>query len=412
MIFMKILKITKAIKSYTFSLILLLSIIIGGIVGITFGEEVTFLKPLGEIFINLMFTVLIPLIFFSLASSVASIKSSKQFGKIVMSIILAFLFMSLIAAIYMLIITAFFPPGQGFTLKTALPALSSINSAPEEHSFLSLLTVSDFSTLFTRQSMLALMVFAVVMGCAVSVTGKAAQPFVDFLNAGMAVFMKMTTFVMYYAPIGFFAYFAVLVGSMGSQIVGSYVRIAVIYYCAAIVYFAVGYTFFAWIAGKRNGIKILWKYALPPSITGFATCSSAASMPVSLEAAEKMEIDSKIYKMVIPLGTIIHKQGSIIGGIVKISFLFSFFHLPFSDVHTLFTAVMVAILVGTVMGAIPSGGMLGEMLIISVYGFPAETLMLIAVISLIIDPPATMLNVTGNTVASMLVDRWRNLFQR
>ena len=105
------------------------------------------------------------------------------------------------------------------------------------------------------------------------------------------------------------------------------------------------------------------------------------------------------------MGTILHKEGSVIGGIVKIAFLFGLFHLDFSGFSVLLTAIVIALLVGTVMGAIPSGGMLGELLILHVYGFPPSALMTIVAISIIIDPLATMLNVTGNTVGSMLIAR-------
>lgn len=165
------------------------------------------------------------------------------------------------------------------------------------------------------------------------------------------------------------------------------------------------FTFYAYLAGKIPGIKIFWKNVLPPAITALATCSSAVSIPVNLQAAKNMKVSPDIYETVIPLGTILHKDGSILGGVVKIAFLFGIYHMNFLSPMVLLTAVLVAILVGTVMGAIPSGGMLGEMLILSVYGFPPQALLVIAAISIIIDPLATMLNVTGNTVCSMLISR-------
>ena len=120
---------------------------------------------------------------------------------------------------------------------------------------------------------------------------------------------------------------------------------------------------------------------------------------------QKMRVPPEIFETVVPLGGIIHKDGSVLGGMVKIAFLFGVFHLSFSSPAILLQAIFVSVLVGTVMGAIPSGGMIGEMLILSVYGFPPQMLIIIAAISIIIDPPATMLNVTGNTVCSMLVAR-------
>lgn len=398
----------KTLKNYAFSLLLLLSVLLGGTTGFFFPEQSLALKPFGDIFLNLLFTVVVPLVFFSVAASIGSIDSLRQLGKIMSTMLGVFLFMGVIAAVYMLIVTAFFPlnSGTGFALMSLEQAHGTTTVLPTTHHLWDMLTVSDFPRLFLRENLLALIIFAVFTGSAVSSIGEKGKPFLHFLQSGMAVFMKLTSWVMYYAPIGFFAYFAVLVGQWGNELIGAYFHIGLIYYVSAFIYFIVGFTFFAWLARGRQGISTFWNNILPPAVTAFATCSSAASLPVNLEAAEQMNIRQEIYNTVIPLGTMIHKQGSILGGVVKIIFLFSFFHLPFTDYSSWLMAIAVALLVGTVMGAIPSGGMLGEMLILSVYGFPKEALMLIAVISIIIDPPATLLNVTGNTMSSLLVERF------
>ncbi len=390
-------------KNYAFPLLLLISVILGGITGLWAKDQVMPLKPFADIFLNLLFTVVVPLIFFSVSASIGNIDSLGKLGNIMRRMIGVFLFMGVIAAVYMLIIMAFFPLGSDLSHQ----ASGRILFAPTEtiSHWGDLLTVSDFPKLFSRENLLALIIFSAFLGAAVSSLGKKAESLLGFLQEGMAVFMKLTSWVMYYAPVGFFAYFAISMAQWGQDLVGVYCRIAAIYYISAFIYFIIGFSFFVWLARHREGVVIFWKNSLLPTVTAFATCSSAASLPVNLEAAEKMNIRSEIYTTVIPLGTMIHKQGSIMGGIVKIVFLFTFFHLPFTDYTSWFMAIGVALLVGTVMGAIPSGGMLGEMLILSVYGFPKEALMLIAVISLIIDPPATLLNTMGNTVASLLVDR-------
>ncbi len=397
----------KILKNYGFSLLLLLSVILGTIIGIVAKEQALLLKPLGDIFLNLLFTVVVPLIFFSVASSIASIDSMRRLGKIMLAMVGVFASMGIIAAIYMLSVINIFPPASGFSTLTLLH-LNESQQLPTTHMthVWDLLTVSDFPKLFSRENLLALILFALFLGGATASVGEKGKPFLNFFQAGMVIFMKLTSWVMYYAPIGFFAYFAVLVGQWGKELIGAYCHIGCLYYIGALFYFVIGFSIFAWIARGKVGIISFWKNMLPPAITAFATCSSAASLPVNLEAAEKMGIRAEIYNTIIPLGTMIHKQGSIMGGIVKIIFLFSFFHLPFTDYSSWLMAIGVSLLVGTVMGAIPSGGMLGEMLILSVYGFPKEGLMLIAIISLIIDPPATLLNVMGNTVGSMLVERF------
>jgi Na+/H+-dicarboxylate symporter len=270
-------------------------------------------------------------------------------------------------------------------------------------------TVNDFSLLLSHKNILPLIIFSLLVGLAVSMTQEKGKAFAGFLQSGTDVFMKVITFIMYFAPIGFFAYFAVLIGELGPQFVSTYFRTAVIYYAGATLYFLLAFTFYAYLAGGMHKIKLFWKNIFFPMITAFATCSSAASIPANLQATQDMKISPDIYETVIPMGAMLHKDGSVLGAIVKIAFLFGIFGMPFSGSGIVITAILIAILVGTVMGGIPSGGMLGELLIISLYGFPPEALLMIAAISVIIDPLATMLNVTGDCVCSMLVEKYAKL---
>jgi Na+/H+-dicarboxylate symporter len=210
---------------------------------------------------------------------------------------------------------------------------------------------------------------------------------------------------MYYAPIGLGCYFASVVGQLGPQILQGYLKSFVLYLILTVICYFGLFTLYAFLAGGREGIKSFWKNAATPSITALATCSSAACIPVNLEYVQKMGVPKDIAETVIPLGANTHKDGSVIGGVLKIVFLFGLFGYNMTDISSLLSIIFTAFLVGAVMGAIPGGGMIGEMLIISIYGFPIEVLPIIAIISTIIDAPATLLNSTGNTVCSMLVTR-------
>jgi len=390
------------LKHYGFLSILLCSIILGALVGYWFGPSAQKLKPFGDIFLNLIFTFVVPLVFFSVASAVANMRNTQQIFKILVSMLVTFIFTSLIAAVFMLVLVLVYPPAQGVTLH-----LPTISTASEQltFSFANIITVSDFTKLFSRENMLSLIVFSILVGIATLIMGEKAKPFSQLLQSGTQVFMKVFSLIMYYAPIGFFAYFAVLVSELGPKLLQNYYRAFVLYYSAGILYFVIGFTCYAFIAGKLEGVKRFWKNCFVPSATAMATCSSAASIPANLEATQNMGVPDKINELVIPLGTIIHKDGSVLGGILKIAFLFGLYHLNFVSVDALMIAIMVSLLVGTVMGAIPSGGLVGEMLILSVYGFPPQTLIIIAAISILIDPLATMINVISNMLCSMLVAR-------
>jgi len=394
----------KYFKSYGFPLLLVFSIICGGLLGYNMGANAIVLKPLGDILLNLIFTAIVPLVFFSIASSVAQIGEPKALGKMLGTMTLVFIFTGIIAAVFMIFMMKAFPLDPKIFLQFTEPTKFSHLDTVDQ--LVNVFTVSDFSKLLSHDNMLALIVFAILIGLSTAAIGEKGKLFANFLKAGAEVCMKLISLIMLYAPIGFFAYFAVLIGQVGSKLIAGYVHVTIVYYVAAIIYFIFAYTFYAYLAGGKSAIGNFWKNVLIPMLTALATCSSAASIPVNIEAAKKIGVQANISETVIPLGSILHKDGSVLGAIVKIAFLFSLFHLNFSGIAVLSTALIIGLLVGTVMGAIPSGGMLGEMLILSLYGFPAQSLIIIAAISVIIDPIATMLNVTGNTVCSLLIARF------
>ena len=382
---------------------LIASILLGGLIGYLWGHDAACLKPLGDIFINLIFTAIVPLIFFSVASAIARTGSLKKLGKIFFYMTMVFVFTGLIAAISTLIIVKIFPLAQNIPIPLAMPEpLSTVSFSSQ---IAGIFTVPDFAKLLLHQNMLALIVFSIMVGIAASTAGEKGSAFVAFLQSGEVIFMRVFSLIMYYAPIGFFAYFAVMVSELGPSLMQNYVRVAVIYYGFSLAYFLFAFTGYAYLAGKMEGITLFWKHVFLPLVTSIATCSSAASIPANLVATKQMRVSPEIYETVVPLGSIIHKDGSVIGGVVKIAFLFGLFHLDFSGTFVLLTALGVSLLVGTVMGAIPSGGMLGELLILSIYGFPPSALIVVAAISIIIDPLATMINVTGNSVSSMMIAR-------
>ena len=314
-----------------------------------------------------------------------------------------FIFTGIIAGSMSIVFVQFFPPAKGIYL--ALPPAHNSPQIGFLAQLASIFTVSDFSKLFSHEHMLALIVFSILVGLAVSAQQDKHNTMILFLKSGESVCMRVFSLIMYYAPIGFFAYFANLVHELGPELLGSYLRVAIIYSVFAFFYFTLAYAGYAYLAGGKAGIFLFWKQVLIPMLTSIATCSSAASIPANLEAAKAMRIAPEIYETAVPLGAILHKDGSVIGGMIKIAFLFGLFHMDFSGASVLLTALGVSLLVGTVMGAIPGGGMLGELLILSVYGFPPSALMVIVAISIIIDPVATMLNVTGNTVSCMMIAR-------
>lgn len=399
-------------KNYKATIILLAAIVVGTFCGIYFGEKAAVVQPLGDIFLNMMFIVIVPLIFLTITSSIAKMSSPKRLGKIIITIFATFIFTSLVAVFVGLGVT------QNVDLVTvddeeaifAEFATDEEIEAPEEDMSIlertvQVLTVNDFSALLSKGNLIALLVVSLLVGIAIHMTGDAAKPMVDFIVSANAVIMQLIKIIMYYAPIGLGCYIAALVGTLGDQIAVGFLRTFIIYTVVCIAFYFVVYSIYALIAGGFKGFKSFWKNILPATITSIATCSSAASIPVNAECAKKIGVSDDIAETTIPLGTSFHKDGSIIGSVFKIMFLAALFP-SIAATAGMGKLIVVALLANLLVMAVPiGGGTISEMLILTMMGFPLYSLPILSIIATIIDAPATMLNVVGDSSSSMLVAR-------
>lgn len=253
--------------------------------------------------------------------------------------------------------------------------------------------------------MLPIIVFAILSGFCVSACGGEESPVGKLLNNLNTVIMKLVSIIMLYAPIGLGAYFASLVGEFGPGLIGDYGHTMLVYYPLCFIYFMTAFPAYAYFAGGKEGVRRMFKNILNPAVTAFATQSSIAALPVNCEACDKIGVPRDIRDIVLPMGATMHMDGSVLSAIVKISFLFGIFNQPFTGVGTYAMAMAVAVLSAFVLSGAPGGGLVGEMLIVSLFGFPAEAFPLIATIGFLVDPAATCLNASGDTIASMMVTR-------
>lgn len=405
----------KFLSNYKSTIILLVAIIVGAFVGIIFQEKATVLSPFGDIFLNLLLVIIVPLIFLTITTSIAKMKQPKRLGKIMVTIIGVFIFTSIISVLFGFASTYFVKlvnPEDGEKIRVSLTEQTSDDSQEDSEELtiadrtVNLLTVNDFQKLLSKDNIIALLIFSIIFGIAINMSGEKGKPVYKFLESANVIVNNIVKIIMYYAPIGLGCYFASLVGSFGASIAVGYLKTFVIYTIVALLFYFGIYTFYAFLAGGKKGIKLFWKNALPSTLTALATCSSAASIPVNIECSKKMGVPEDIAQTTIPLGTSFHKDGSIIGSVFKIMFLVCLFGTNISTAGSVFGILGVALLANLLITAVPiGGGTISEMLIISMLGYPAAALPILTIIATIIDPPATMLNVVGDTVSSMMVTR-------
>lgn len=404
----------KLLSNYKSTIILLVSIIIGAIVGFIFKEKATVLSPLGDIFLNLLLVVITPLIFLTITTSISKMKSPKRLGKIVGATFLIFIITSIIAVLIGFASTYFIKlvkPEDGEKIKQSLQETTDEETQKNEEIGIlkrtaSLLTVNDFTKLLSKDNIIALLVFSIIFGLAINITGEKAKPVVDFLESANEIINNVVKLIMYYAPIGLGCYFAALVGSFGEMIVVGYLKTFVIYTIVSILYYLIIYSIYAFVAGGKKGINLYWKNVLPATATALGTCSSAASIPVNIECSKKIGVPEDVAETAIPLGTSFHKDGSIIGSVFKIMFLVCLFEMNVSTGTGILGILAIALVSTLLVTAVPiGGGTISEMLIITMLGCPTVALPILTIIATIIDAPATMLNVVGDTASSMMISK-------
>ena len=401
------------LKNYGATLLLLAGIVLGALCGAFWPEAAHAVKPVGELFLNLIFVMIVPLVFFSTASSIGKLRGSGMLGRTVLTILAVFLGMSLVAALAGLLGTARVPlvlASEWDPFSPALPEGAGNGTVPIAEAVVDALTASDFSLLLSKEHMLALVIFSALFGYAVGAAGEKGRPMERFVQSGSDVMMKMVSLVMVLAPIGLGCYFADTVASVGASLLGGYLRVLLLYLALTLLFFFVINSLYVWLAGGRGqsrweALKNYWIHVWAPAATAAGTVSSAATMPAAMTAARRMGVSPEIAESVIPLGTNIHKDGSVLGAVFKIVFLMALCGRPVDGAGTLLAIVGVSLMEAVVLSAVPSGGLTGEVFICSVMGFPPQMVGIIVVIGTLIDIPATLLNVNGNIVASVLVDR-------
>ena len=398
------------LKNYKSMIILLIFIVVGAIVGVIWGDGASVLKPLGDIFLNMLLVVIVPLIFLSISTAIYRMKQPKRMGKILVTTFIVFLFTSVVAVMIGVVSTyssRLVNVDDGRVIREQLDIKDdeetevSLNALEK---FVEMTSVDDFSKLLSRDNMIALIVMAILVGFAMNMAGDKAEPVYKFMDSCSEIVNNLIKIIMYYAPIGLGCYFAALVGTFGSEIAVGYLRTFVIYLVTSIFFYFVIYTLFAYISGRKKGVKAFWKNIFPSTVTALGTCSSAASMPVNMECSKKMGVSSDIVDTTVSLGTSFHKDGSVIGSVFKIMFLVYLFN----DVGniSILKVMGIAIIATLLVTAVPiGGGTISEMLIITMLGYPVATLPILTIIATIIDPPATVLNVVGDSSAAMMTSR-------
>ncbi len=389
-------------KNNWFLLTMILGIAAGCIVGFVW-PGATVLEPLGTLFTNMMFCVVVPMVFCSISSAIANMKSVKKAGRVMGVTILTFLATAAIAAVIMYIIVRFIP------IYTSAPSYEEADVGRVDVATLviNFFTKPDFTELWSRRAILPLIVAGIFFGFGVQMAGGPETMTAKFLEDVTNVLMKVVKLITYYAPVGFFGFFASLVATHGSDFVSNYARAIIIYYVVSFAYMFLSSPVYARFGGGKGAAKLMFSHLFRPAATAFGTCSSVATIPVNMEESEATGISKDVTDIVLPLGATMHMDGSAMGAIIKVAFLFGMFGMDFGTSEAVF-AIVVAVFSSVAMSGIPGGGGTGELVLCSMF-FPdhlAIAYPIALAIGELIDPPATMVNAAGDYVVSFIVSRY------
>jgi Na+/H+-dicarboxylate symporter len=375
------------------SLILFISMFLGILCGLFFKDFSIFIKPLGTLFINLLFQIVVPLVFFTIATSI--MKNKKYFSNTILKILKYFVLTSLVATLVMLIAVLVFNPAKDLTLQITSQTISSNNFL---ESFVNALSVNDFNLLLSKNNILALILFAIAFGYYTE-NEKISNTFESITNT----LLKIVDLIMYYAPIGIFAFLASTTSEYGESIIKTYGLTMLLYYVVSFLYFFIFNFIYSYSYNKMDGVKMFFKEIIPSFICSMSTQSSLATLPTNIMVAKRMKLNNEVTDISLPLGSTIHMEGSCMSAVLKIVFLFTVFGMDFLNPTSIILCIIISIISGIVMSGIPGGGLIGEALIVSMYGFPEYSLAYLATIGWLVDMPATMLNATGDISSSMLI---------
>lgn len=400
----------KIIKNYKSTIILLVSVIIGTICGLIFKEKTSIVKPLGDLFLNLLLVIIVPLIFFTITSSISKMSNKKRLSKIIINTFIIFLITSVIACLVALLTTSFIDlVNKEDTVLIQEVFKNNENVTPKLNILertVNVLSTNSFINLLSTDNLVALIIMSILLGLAINKVGTKGRKVADFFCSFSEIMYKLIEIIMYYAPIGLGCYFASLVGSIGSTIALGFLKTFIVFTITSILFMFIFYTLYAFIAGRKKGVKLFWKNILPVALTAVGTCSSAASVPINISCTKKIGVPNDIAETTVSLGTSFHKDGSCMGSVFKIMFLVNLFGTSLLTVGDFTKVLGIALLATLLVTAVPiGGGTVSEMLILSMLNYNVAALPILTIIATIIDAPATLLNVIGDTASSMLVTK-------
>jgi Na+/H+-dicarboxylate symporter len=376
---------------------ILIGFVVGIVVGAIVGKPIAVIRPLGTLFINLLKMLVVPLIFSTLAVGVSTF-TGKKLGRMFGETFFFYYFTGAVAMVLALLLVVPTGIGTGFPVGElkkveAKPAPSLVDVG------LNIIPTNPVESL-AKGDALPIIFFAIVLGMSVAAAGRAAEPLRAFLEALAEAMYKLVSYVLWYGPIGVFALMAWTVGTYGLAVLKPYA------YLIILVYLATALQVFGVYAGLLRLFKVRPYHFLnlikAAPIFAFTTCSSSATLPVTMQATRAAGVSEGTTSFVLPLGATVNMDGTGMYQAITAVFLANAFGIPLHFYHYVVIAIM-ALLASIGTAGVPGAGLIMLSMVLGSIGVPLEGIALIAGIDRILDMARTAVNVTDDAVAAVLV---------
>lgn len=357
--------------------------------------------PIGTIYVNLIKMIMIPLVFSALVLGVSSISDIRKLGKMGSATIIVFLGTTAIAVIIGLVLSILFKPGLGVVLASEIYEVSEFPKVID--TIVGIIPSNPFVAL-TQGNMLQIIFFALVLGVGIVKVGDKGTVLRNIMDSVYEVMSSITKGVMYLTPIGICGLIIPVVASNGIKVLLPLLKVIVVFYIGVVI--QVGVVYCGLLAKCTDfSIKEFFKKMNPAQVIAFATCSSAAALPVSIkQAQEELKLSKEVSSFVLPLGATINMDGNALyQGIVAL-FIAQAYGIELS-----IPMMLMVILTGTLasIGAagVPGAGMIVLSTVLLSVGLPVDGIVLVAGIDRILDMGRTFINVTGDAVTACIVEK-------
>ena len=387
---------------------LILGVVVGLVCYFTQTAEFTknFLKPFGDIFVNLLKFIVVPVVLLSMIQGILAMGDLKKVGTVGGKTVGFFMGTTAVACVIGLVLANLF---LTLDLFPTLTLGDTTYEAKQFDGFMSVL-IGIFPTnmwsAFVNANMLQVIVIALFLGGAMLAAGEKSQMCRDFVDSAYAVIEKLMAFIISLSPIGVFTYMAWVTAVQGAEILGS---LALVLLCAYVGYFLHAIIVYSFSAKAFAGMSPIafFKGAVPAMIFAFTSASSTATLPVSKECADKMGADKDISSFVLPLGATIHMDGTAIYMCVATVFLATCAGVQLT-LTQLIMVVAIATLSAIGTAGTPGAGVIMLTMVLGTVGIPVDYIGLIIAVDRLFDMGRTTMNITGDIVGSLCVTKWTN----